>query len=107
LIDFGGNEIQISVEQYGNEFSPRDAIVSGGGNLEYDVDTGIVSINTQASAPFIVLIDLILGFIFLGTGGVIVVLSILHIRGRIILPLDRFKGVLIRLVRDTGQNKIG
>jgi len=107
IVDFGENDIQISVEQYGNEFSPRDAVVSGGDDLEYETETRVVLINTQASAPFILLLDMILGIFILGTSGVIVILTILHVKGRIVLPLDRFKGVLIRQIPDTGQNKVG
>ena len=107
IVDFGENDIQISIEQYGNEFSPRDAVVSGGDDLEYETETRVVLINTQASAPFILLLDMILGIFILGTSGVIVILTILHLKGRIVLPLDRFKGVLIRQVQDTGQNKVG
>ncbi|MHA1480167.1 MAG: hypothetical protein ACTSQZ_01920 [Candidatus Thorarchaeota archaeon] len=107
IVNFGENDIQISVEQYGSEIKPRDAIVSGGNDLESETDSGIVLINTQASAPIIFLIDMIFGVFILGTSGVIVILTILHLKGKIILPLDRFKGVLIRQVQDTGQNKVG
>ena len=96
VIDFGEEDLYIGVEQNNNEYTPEDAILLGGGNPEYDFETRMININTGASIPIIVYLDLIIGYFLIGTGIVLLGLIILHIKGKIVLPIERMKGVLSR-----------
>ena len=96
VIDFSEEDLHIEVEKNSNKYVPENAILLGGGSPEYDFESKIININTGVSIPIIVYLDLILGYFLIGTGIALLGLIILHIKGRIVLPIERLKGVLSR-----------
>ncbi|MHA1906697.1 MAG: hypothetical protein ACW98Y_05350 [Candidatus Thorarchaeota archaeon] len=76
----------IELAKYSNEHYPRNATLTGE-DVNFDVSDGYVNILNVGPSQFIVLLDLILGLAILGTAGVVVVMGILHVRGRITIPI--------------------
>ena len=76
----------IELAKYSNEHVPRNATLTGEG-VDFDIREGYVNILNVGPAQLVVLLDLILGLAIIGTAGVVVALGILHVKGRITLPI--------------------
>jgi hypothetical protein len=76
----------IGLEKHSNEVYPRNATLSGE-SVDFDIDDGYVNILDVGPSQFVVLLDLVLGLAILGTTGIAVLMGILHIKGRIALPI--------------------
>ncbi|MHA1637059.1 MAG: hypothetical protein ACTSUO_00505 [Candidatus Thorarchaeota archaeon] len=96
IIDFDEEDFHIEVSQNDNEYVPEDAILLGEGSSEYNFEPRIVNINTGTSVPTIVYLDIIIGYFLIGTGIVLLGLVILHLKGRIVLPIEKMIRVLSR-----------
>lgn len=94
IIDYGDSTFMIGLEKHSNDVVPRNATLSGD-DIEYTSSGGYIHINTMGAAQPIVLVDLLLGITILGTASLVVVLGVLHVKGRITLPVHRLRGALV------------
>jgi len=91
VIDYSDASFTIELEKYSNDVYPQNATLSGD-DIEYTSSNGYIHINTMGASQPIVLIDLVLGLVILSTAGIAVVLGVLHVKGRITLPISRLRG---------------
>ncbi len=94
-------ELQIDLEKQTNDVTPLTPTLSGSDTQNYTSDSYAMIVNTAGFTPIIVLLDMFLGFTMIGTGSVIFVLLILHIKGKIKLPFTKVRGLLIRQTEAT------
>lgn len=94
-------ELQIDLEKQTNDVTLLTPTLSGGDTQNYTSDSYAMIVNTAGFTPIIVLLDMFLGFTMIGTGSVIFVLLILHIKGKIKLPFTKVRGLLIRQTEAT------
>ncbi|MFW9918353.1 MAG: hypothetical protein ACFFED_02045 [Candidatus Thorarchaeota archaeon] len=91
VIDYSDSTFMIELEKRSNDVLPQNATLTGN-DIDYTSDDGYIHINTMGAAQPVVLIDLILGIAILSTASLVVVLGVLHVKGRITLPISRLKG---------------
>ena len=89
--------IQIRLEKQYNDLGPEIATLSGTDNLSYTSDPNIITISVTGSAPLIMWVDYILGLSLIGLGILVVAVVVLHMTGRITLPLGRIRQTPTRL----------
>ncbi len=89
------NEFYIELEKYSNERFPRNATLTGD-DVDFTVSDGYVNILNVGPSQSIILVDLILGIIMMGTAGIVVVLGILHVKGRLSVPIFTRISTIIR-----------
>ncbi|MHA2085263.1 MAG: hypothetical protein ACXAEB_10030 [Candidatus Thorarchaeota archaeon] len=89
-------ELQIELKKQTNDIKLLTPTLSGSETQNYTSDSYTMIVNTAGLSPFIVLLDMFLAFTMIGTGSVIFVLLILHIKGKIKLPYAKVRGLLIR-----------
>ncbi|MHA2349267.1 MAG: hypothetical protein ACXADL_06505, partial [Candidatus Thorarchaeota archaeon] len=89
-------ELQIELEKQTNDVTILAPTISGSETQNYTSDSYTMIVNTAGLTPIIVLLDMFLAFTMIGTGSVIFVLLILHIKGKIKLPFAKVRGLLIR-----------
>ena len=85
--------LTIEVEKHSNEVYPRNATLTGD-NVEYTSSDGYIHINTLGMSQPIIIIDMIVALSILSTTGIAVVLGVLHVKGRITLPISRLRGAV-------------
>jgi hypothetical protein len=91
----GDGSFQIQVQKYSNEYIPRAAVLEDSDNVSYESDSRYITLTSAASTPLIVFLDLVIGSTLLGTGTVLLALVVLHMKGKIVLPLDRVRTHLV------------
>jgi len=95
VLDYSDTTLTIEVEKHSNDVFPRNATLSGEG-VDYASSDGYIHINTMGAFQPLILIDLIVALTIISTAGVTVVLGILHLKGRVTLPISRLRTTLQR-----------
>lgn len=90
-ISLSEEDVQVRVEKYSGEVEPREAILLGETSLDYTVDTDYFTTTIDGIAPWFVLLDAVLVVVLWGSGSSLAILGVLHVKGRIVLPLDKLK----------------
>jgi hypothetical protein len=85
--------IQIVLDKHNNNLYADNATILGDGGLTYTSNGEIATLAAVGSAPFVVLLDLILAYSLIGLGGSAVLLIFLHIKGRIRLSLGPLRRI--------------
>ena len=93
VIDYSDSTFMIELEKRSNDVFPQNATLSGD-DMDYTSNDGYIHINTMGAAQPVILLDLIIGITLIGTASVVVVLGVLHVKGRITLPIHRLRGTL-------------
>jgi len=93
VLDYSDTTLTIDVEKYSNEVYPRNATLTGD-DVEYTSADGYIHINTLGVSQPIIIIDMFVALSILSTAGIAVVLGVLHIKGRITLPISRLRGIV-------------
>ncbi len=92
VIDYGN--VEIEVVKSANEFTARDAQLVSEKNLTYESDEKYLQISSSIQTPLVVLVDAFVAVTLFGGVSVTAILVLLHVRGRIELPIDRLKGII-------------
>ncbi|MHA2135536.1 MAG: hypothetical protein ACW99J_16890 [Candidatus Thorarchaeota archaeon] len=92
--------IRIVLDKHNNNLHADNATVYGNGGLSYTSDGEIATLAADGSAPFVVLLDLILAYSLIGMAGSATLLILLHVKGRIRLSL----GPLRRITSSRAQS---
>ena len=92
VIDYG--DVEIEVLKSANEFTARDAQLASEKNLTYESDAKYLEIASSVQTPLIVFVDAFFAVTLMGGVSVTAILILLHIRGRIELPIGRLKGII-------------
>jgi hypothetical protein len=92
VIDYG--DVEIEVLKSANEFTARDAQLTSEKNLTYESDAKYLEIASSVQTPLIVFVDAFFAVTLMGGVSVTAILILLHIRGRIELPIGRLKGII-------------
>ena len=86
------NTIQIEIMKHQNDEKARAAVITGDEDLTFESDNAIAILYAaEGAASIIVMLDLVLLVSAWGLAGVLVILAILHKRGRITLPIGKLK----------------
>jgi hypothetical protein len=93
VINYSSKQLDIELEKYSNDIRPKNATLSGA-DVVYSSSNGYIYIDTMGSAQPVVFSDLVVAIAILGAIGAVVVLGILHLKGKITLPISRFRSVM-------------
>ena len=88
-------EIQVRVEKYNNEINPNVSVLQNSDSMTYTFDANHLTATLDGVAPWFVAFDAAMAVMLWGSFFLLVVLVILHIKGKIKLPLYRLKGTFL------------
>jgi hypothetical protein len=83
----------VRVEKYSSELDPREAVLLNAGSVTYTSDTDYFTATLDGVAPWFVVFDAVLAVLLWGSFSTLTVLGILHIKGRIKLPLHKLRRI--------------
>ncbi len=83
--------IEIFLEKNYNDLTPESATLNSTENLSYVADYRTIQVATTVGTPLLAVFDRFLAFSFIVGGVVLLVLTVLHIRGVICLPYARIR----------------
>jgi hypothetical protein len=97
--------LEIRLEKNYNDVMPHAATLSGPENVSYVSSTELLTVTVTGSAPLILWIDLVAGVSLIGAGAVLLILTGLHLLGRIRLPTGRWRRIVVHLLRARADRK--
>jgi hypothetical protein len=86
-------DVLVRVEKYSSELDPREAVLLNAGSVTYTSDTDYFTATLDGVAPWFVVFDAVLAVLLWGSFSTLTVLGILHIKGRIKLPLHKLRRI--------------
>ncbi len=93
VIDYSSKQMDIDLEKYSNDVHPKNATLTGA-DIMYNSSNGYIYIDTMGPAQPVVFTDLLIAIAILGAIGAVVVLGVLHVKGKITLPVTRLRGAI-------------
>jgi hypothetical protein len=88
-------DIQVRVEKYNNEADPSTSVLQNTDAMTYTSDANYLIATLDGTAPWFVAFDAAVVVIFWGSFLIVMALGVLHIKGRIRLPLHKLRGILV------------
>lgn len=89
------DDVQVRVEKYNSEITPREAVLLNAGSLTYTSDTDYFIATLDGLAPWFVAFDAVVAVLLWGSFGTLSVLGFLHVKGRITLPLYKLRRIRV------------
>jgi len=88
-------DVQVRVEKSNNKINPSTSILQNSDSITYTSEANYLTATLNGVAPWIVVFDMAMAVMLWGSFLILIVLAILHIKGKIRLPLYKLRGVLV------------
>jgi hypothetical protein len=86
-------DVLVRVEKYSSELDPREAVLLSADSVTYSSDTDYFTATLIGFAPWFVAFDAVVAVLLWGSFSTLTVLGILHVKGRIKLPLHKLRRI--------------
>lgn len=88
-------DIQIRIEKYNSDINPSASVLQTAGSTTYTFDSNYLTATLDGIAPWFVAFDAAVAIILWCSSFLLIILTILHIKGKIRLPLHKLRGILV------------
>jgi hypothetical protein len=92
-IHLSEENFQVRVEKYNNEIYPSAAVLQNTDSVTYTTDADYFTAILNGVTPWFVAFDAVMAVTLWGSFFVLAVLAILHIKGKIRLPLHKLRSI--------------